>query len=134
MIQIRTIIEIAGFPKEHVEETMFKVIKNLKDNKNLKILKTSVAPVEEIKTMWSSFVELDAELPDFKELLNFCFDFTPSSIEILKPEKIEDNSEVFADFLNDLLARLHQYTAAVVNLNTQNKLLKKRLGEDQEEK
>ena len=29
-IKARAIIEIAGFPKEHVEETMIKVVENLK--------------------------------------------------------------------------------------------------------
>lgn len=127
MIKLRTLIEIAGFPKEYIEKVMDNLITKIKEDKDIVILKISVAETKQVKTMWSTFTELELEFKSFLSILNFCFDYTPSSIEILSPEHLEFKSVDFADFVNDLLARLHHYNMIVTNLNSENKVLKMNL-------
>jgi hypothetical protein len=114
-ISIRAIIEIAGFPKEHVDETMKNVVKSLEDTKGLTILKHKTFPVEKIEKMFSTFTEFDLELPNMDAVMAFCFNFMPSSVEFLKGKKNFEPIEV-NNIINDTLAQLHKYDMVVKNL------------------
>lgn len=126
-ITIRAIIEIAGFPKEHVEEIMKKVIDNLKSAFDLKDHKIyeAVALKDKMEGFWSTFSEVEMNFKDINELVIFCFEYMPSSIELLSPEEIKFKSNEMNNLFNDLLSRLHDYDMVVKNLNASNKLLKK---------
>ena len=60
-----------------------------------------------------------------KKLNEICFDFMPSVIEIIEPLDLKFESKDYEDFMNDLLARLHQYDFVVKNLRAENMMLKK---------
>ncbi|MBS3163551.1 hypothetical protein J4427_02570 [Candidatus Woesearchaeota archaeon] len=124
-ITIKAIIEIAGFPEEHVKNTMNMVIENLGKEKGISILKKNIAPVEKVTQMWSNFAELELRISNFKELNDFCFNYMPSSIEIMDPIKLNINSNEVDDLLNDLLARLHNFTMFLKNLQAENIVLKR---------
>ena len=127
MIKLRTLIEIAGFPKEHIEEVMKNIIIKIKEDKEIVVLNVSVADTKPVKQIWSSFAEFELEFKSFTSMLDFCFDYTPSYIEIISPQDLEFKSIEMSDFINDLLARLHQYNMVVANLNAENKVLKMKL-------
>jgi len=127
-IKIRSIIEILGSPKEHVERTMGIVLGKLKEKKDLKVLGEKTFEAEKIKDkpFWSVFTELDIEARSIDALLGYCFDFMPSSIEILEPERLDFQCSELNNVLNDVLGRLHQYDMILKNLYAENILLKKR--------
>ncbi len=108
-IKIRSIIEIVGKPKEHIEDTMKKVVDLIKSNEKFSLIEHKVAEVKEVKGLWSTFGEFEIAFSSFKEIGDFCFEFMPSSIEILSPEEIKTDSHEVEDFTNDVLAKLHQY-------------------------
>ena len=128
----RVIIEILGAPKEHVENTMKMVIEELEKRKEVKILKKDFAEAENVKdeklkNFWSSFVEVDLESEDIESLIGICFDFMPSSVEIIEPSDFRLNSRQVDDVLNDLLEKLHKFSMAMRNIHAENVLLKKKL-------
>ena len=129
MIIIKTIIEVAGFPKEHIEETMVKVIEKLKQES--KVTKHEVFEAVELKDklegFWSTFCDIEINFNNIEELIRFCFEYMPSSIEILSPEDLKFNNIEIANVFNDLLARLHHYDMLVKNLNASNQVMKKKL-------
>tara|TARA_Y100000310_G_C20609438_1_gene777238 strand:+ start:1033 stop:1425 length:393 start_codon:yes stop_codon:yes gene_type:complete len=127
MIQARVIIEIMGSPKEHVEKAMETVVDKFKKEDNVKVIKEDISKIAEVKQFWSTFVEFEIEIENIARLFDICFDYMPSSIEILEPEKVDLESEYTTDLLNDLLAKLHRYDMLVKNLNAQNFVLKKKL-------
>ena len=49
-----------------------------------------------------------------------CFDYMPSSIEILAPESMVIKNNEFAGFLNDLQARLHALNTGILQLKEKN--------------
>ncbi|MEW6063164.1 MAG: hypothetical protein AB1571_02225 [Nanoarchaeota archaeon] len=126
-ITINSIIEIAGFPEKHVSDTMKNVLDKLGQEKGIKIIKKSVAKVKKIKEIWSTFAELELEFDNIEKLFNFCFDYMPSSIEIIEPISVQSESNYISNVINDMLAKLHQYTMFISNLNAENKVLKNRL-------
>ena len=123
-IHAKAVVEILGTPKEHVEETMKMVMGKAKDNYNL-ISETTYA-AEEIEGLWSTFADLEVDFKSMDQLIGFCFDFMPSSIEIIEPMQFSIKCTDMANLLNDLLAKLHRYDMIVKNLNAENIILKKK--------
>jgi len=129
----RIIIEIAGAPKEHVEKTIDLVIESLKQFKDAEIIKSEKFPVKEQEIpgqkvtkakIFSAFTEIEILAKDLQTLIALCFEYMPSSIEIIEPENTKITSQTIAGFLNDLLARLHQTDMLMKNKNAENTILK----------
>lgn len=127
-LHIKAIIEILGKPKEHVEQTIAKVLEELKKREGLKVVTENIADTKEVEHFFSSYIDVELKLDDMDKLIDFCFDFLPSNIEIIDPEKIDIDSHLFAEYMNDLLAKLHQQSMVIRNLHAENLVMKEKLG------
>lgn len=123
------IIEILGSPEEHVKKTMQMILDKVKQYPETKILNQKLFDPEKMgdKHLWSTFAEISMEVKKVQTLTGFCFDFMPSSLEIIEPEELPMQHHAVSDVLNDLLARLHQYDMVLKNIHAENILLKKKL-------
>ncbi|MFA4887663.1 MAG: hypothetical protein WC595_05605, partial [Candidatus Nanoarchaeia archaeon] len=110
-----------------VDETMKRVVEKLKTEEGFKVLKETVVPAEKVKEMFSSFCEVEVKLTDLGKLNYLCLHYLPSSIEILDVENVTFTTREFTQYLNDLIAVVHQYNMLVANANAQNQMLKERL-------
>tara|TARA_Y100000310_G_scaffold138289_2_gene137245 strand:- start:44889 stop:45329 length:441 start_codon:yes stop_codon:yes gene_type:complete len=128
-LKVKAIIQVLGAPENHVQETLKKVVGKVKEVKEIQVLKEELADTQQMedKKLWSNFAELELQVKEMGALVNFCFDFMPSSIEILEPEKIGGTREPLTNLLNDLIARLHQYDMLLKNLHAENLMLKKKV-------
>lgn len=126
-IRCRTIIEILGKPKEHIEQTLREYVGNIRDDSELAILREEYAETKEQDKMWAKFVELDLVVKGVSKLIGFCFQYMPSSIEIIKPDEFRLLNSEMASFLNDLQGRLHNVDMLAKNLKLQNDFLRKNL-------
>ena len=126
-IEVRTIIEVAGFPKEHVEDSANKLIEAIKNLKNIKVETIELAEVKEVKDMWSTFLEAEIEFKNIDSIVEFCFNFMPSSIEILEPSNFRFEQRELTNLMNDLLRRLHNYSMAISGLVMEKKVMEKKL-------
>ena len=115
-MKTRLIIEIAGSPKEHVEEVMKQIIQKVQQEK--KVLRYNIFEAEQRGKLFSTFTEIDIDFNNFEELIGFCLDYMPSSIEILD-EKIDIKREETENVVNDLLAKLHEYDMTLKNLKAE---------------
>jgi len=132
MIETKALIEIAGYPKEHIKDTMDLVIERLKTDKDIFVKNVRVSDENQIKEIWSIFAEFDLEFENINTFLSFCFDYTPSSVEITRPEKLNINSIEFTGLINDLLETLHRYHVIIANMDAENKALKLNMAKGQE--
>ena len=121
----RVIIEMLGAPKEHIETTLKDYVENLKQDDTLKIIKEDIAPAEQQKKLFSVFAELEIWFKDPQRLIDFCFDSMPSSVDIIKPEKLTFNTKALTDTLNDLQAKLHDNDMIIKTTKAKNKILEK---------
>jgi hypothetical protein len=130
-MKIKAIIEVAGFPKEHVDETIIKVVDKLKEDfqVNKQEIYETIPLKDKMEGFWSAFCDIEISFKKVDDLTNFCFEFMPSSIEVLDPEELKFNNVEFANVFNDLLARLHHYDMMLKNLNASNQLMKKKIDE-----
>lgn len=128
-ITIKTILEILGTPQEHVEKALKAVIQKIQERKELHLLNHETYPVKKLddKPFWTGFIDAELQVDTTDALLNFCFDFMPSSVEITHPATLNLQSFQLNRLYNDTLARLHLYDMYVKNSYAENKLLKKQL-------
>ena len=65
VIKARSIIEIVGGPKEHVDKAMNIVVDKLREDKQIKLLKEKVfeaKPLEDKRPLFSTFCEVEIEV------------------------------------------------------------------------
>ena len=123
-IRCRTIIEVLGKPKEHVEDALKQYIEHIKEDHELVVLNEDYSEAKEQEKLWSKFVELDLVIKGTKKLVSFCFGYMPSSLEILKPEHLILSNAELSSFLNDLQARLHNVDMIVKKQKSENDFLR----------
>ena len=139
-ILCRAIVEIVGKPKEHVEGAIKMVVEKTEEIEGLKIERKEIAPIKSLKDeklektedkiqqlsgeLFSTFAELDLRAETIDPIASFCFEFMPSSIEIMEPEKTEVKLKDISKLLNDILSKIHNADMAVKRLNFENTTLK----------
>jgi hypothetical protein len=123
-IHCRSIVEILGKPEKHVQDTLREYVQKMKENKNLILLKEDYSETKEQEEgLFSIFVELELLIKGVGEVVFFCFDYMPSSVEILEPEQLIYKNRELSAFLNDLQQRLHTYDMALKQFKARNERL-----------
>ena len=121
-IHLRIIIEVIGKPKEYVEDSLKDYLKKIKSDKTYLIAKETIEAAEKQENYFSTFAELEILVKKSSDIISLCFDYMPSSIEIMAPERIIIKNNDFAGFLNDLQARLHALNTGIIQLKDKNTL------------
>ncbi|MEK6900325.1 MAG: hypothetical protein AABX05_04340 [Nanoarchaeota archaeon] len=123
-IHFRAVIEVLGKPKEHVDSSLKGYVQNIKDSKKYTITKEQFADLQKQQDseLWAAFAELELKTDSIQHLIDFCFDYMPSLIEIIEPHKLELNSTDISIFLNDLQAKLHGVDMLAKQLKMENTL------------
>jgi len=125
---VRTICELLGSPKEHIDKTMQILVQKAKDYKNSQVIKAKVFETKEQENgLFSSFVEFEILFNDLAALMGFCFDFMPSSVEIIEPEKSKIDAQTFTSWINEMQAKLHQVDKIAKESNIYKKIINKQL-------
>lgn len=122
-LEVRAIIELLGKPKEHIEETMSLLIEKLKTEPNMQITNIHIEETFEQEGMYATFAEIEVIVKKLDHLTGFCFDYMPSSIEIVRPARFEFPVKLLNDLYNDVQMRLHNTDMTLKNTRGQNVIL-----------
>jgi len=112
MIEAMIVIEIMGKPQEYVKEMMEMLLEKMNSEPGTKIKSKEVfepKPLKENPDLYTAFAEITLELDNVIALMNIAFNYTPSHIEIIKPENIAINNNDINSLFNELIMRLHGY-------------------------
>ncbi len=125
-ILFRAIIEVLGKPREHVDASMKGYLQKLRDDKKYTIMSEVLADLQkqENSDLWMVFAELEIKTSSLDDIINFCFDYMPSIIEILEPAQLTLSDGETSNFLNDMQAKLHYVDMLAKQLKTENDSLK----------
>lgn len=107
---IRTIVtfEVAGKPKQHVEDSLDLYIENLKKDERIYILQEDrEEAIKHDDGIFSTFSECEMLVKNLETFTWICINFSPASIEILEPDDLQMESREVTNWLNDLLAKVH---------------------------
>lgn len=133
-IQVKFIIPIVGSPKEHIEYTLNLVKDKLLKEEGIKEISTKVNKPQKLpdsEKMFSGFLEFELLVTDFSKLMGIIYDYLPSSIEIIAPEKIEEDTLKLTEILNDLANNLHRYSESILRLTAEKTLLARQIPDEQ---
>ncbi len=127
-IKTKVITEVIGSPKEHIEKALGMILNRIKDENYLEVIKAVSFDAKQIKNkFWSTFAEMEIHFGDINKVIDFCFNYMPSSIEILEPTSLTMSAKETNDMLNDVLAGLHKYDMVLKNVHAQNILMKREI-------
>lgn len=126
-IYARVIIEVLGKPKNHVEETIRGYVQKIKDEEAVYVVTEIFEEAIEKDKLWSTFVELEILAKTIQDLIGFCFDYMPASLEILQPIEFRLKDVEISNFLNDLQQKLHDIDMKVKYLKTENGFIKQNM-------
>jgi hypothetical protein len=125
---VRAVVELLGRPKEHIEKTIRSYVDKIKNDEGFTVLREefSDAKQQEGTELWATFVELEMKTT-LNHLIRFCFEYMPSIIEILQPDKIIFTDEQLSTIINDLQACLHQVDMIAKQVKVENDIYKKNM-------
>ena len=123
----RVIVEVAGFPKEHIELVIKQLVSKIKTEEE--VLRSDIFEIKKINEFWSTFTEIELVFTDLDRLSKFCFEYMPSSIEVIEPDRFSLDAKDFEDVYNDILGKLHHYDMNVKSIKAANLIFQKKLNE-----
>lgn len=123
----RVIVELAGFPKEHIESVIKKLVEKIKSEE--KVLRSDIFEIKKINEFWSTFTEIELIFADLDHLSKFCFEYMPSSIEVIEPDRFSLDAKDFENVYNDVLGKLHHYDMNIKNIKAANLIFQRKLNE-----
>lgn len=123
------ILDIVGRPKEHLVETLEKIIGEMDKEKGVIIKSKEIKEptlMKDQKNFYTTFAEIEVEVEDVLYLAILMFKYMPAHIEIISPEIIALSNNGLNDIFNELVRRLHGYDEVARMMQMEkNGLLKK---------
>ena len=108
-MRLNAIIEFKAVEKTLLKKHMGEITAALKKEKAFTVYDVREAEIIEEDDMESSFLEVNLSVMDFRALIKFLFYYGPTSIEVLKPSKIELSNFEFQDGLMELADIFQKY-------------------------
>jgi hypothetical protein len=126
-IRLRAVMQLIGKPKEHVEKKIRDYIDEIKENKTLMIFGEKISEAEKQGEVYGIVAEIEVVVKGLPNLVGFCIDYMPASIDIIKPDKFDFPQRTFNTFINDMLTKLYNVDMIAKRLGTENTILKKNM-------
>jgi hypothetical protein len=128
-VRSNVVLEVYGKPKEHIEKAIKMYLEKIKGDENkIVILNENIHDAAEQKDgFFSTFAELEIISEDLPTLIGFCFDYMPSSVEILAPENMKMSGREITHLINDLQAKLHSIDMTLKTTKTENEFLRRNM-------
>lgn len=123
-IRIRGIIDFQAVTEELLTKHMKKIKEALEKEKVFTIYSIDLAEPEPDSDMMSSFMEVNMTVKDFSALIRFLFYYGPSTIEVIRPSKIELSQYEFEAGLVDLANIFQKYATYFTKKLTKEELAK----------
>lgn len=124
-IQAIIIFEVVGSPKEYVEKALKNHLYKLKQDPSIEIIREEIEPPVRNDKLWSTLAEVEILVKGLEKFTWICMNFMPASIEVMAPKELVFKGRDLTNWLNDLLAKMHEIAMISQQLGQQNKLMLK---------
>ncbi|MFA6064674.1 MAG: hypothetical protein WCW44_00255 [archaeon] len=114
-IKIRAIIELKAVEENLLKKHLNKIKEAIEKDPVFTVYGITQAEIAEEEEMYSSFLEVTITVKDFPALVKFLFYYGPSSIEVMKPQKIEFSQYEFQEGLVSLSEIFQKYAEYFTN-------------------
>ncbi len=124
------ILEIIGKPAEHLVKTLEQIIKDMGEEKGVKIISKKISEPAELKDrkdFFTAFAEIEIEIEEALQLAILMFKYMPAHVEVVSPESLVLKNNEYGDILSELTRRLHKYDEVVRVVQMEKDILEKKL-------
>lgn len=105
-IKVRIFIELMGWPKETLNDTLKKIVDTIK--KKWTVYREDYSEPEKMgEKMFSSYVEFEAEFSDLKDLFNIVLNYGPTVVEIIEPTEVYISGSDMQDIMADISSKVN---------------------------
>lgn len=115
-LRLRAVIEAQGVEQGILEKTLSDLEKALRKEKDFTIYDAVLEKTIQEGDNYSSFLEVNLSVGSFKALVKFMYFYGPSSVEVLKPEKLEVALGDLQDGLGDIAEMIQSYNRYITKL------------------
>ncbi|MBN1940670.1 MAG: hypothetical protein JW772_00650 [Candidatus Diapherotrites archaeon] len=123
-MRIRAYIEMQAIEQDLLEKNLNNLADAMKKDSNFMVYSLEKAKIVKQEEYYISYLEVNLSVKDFTSLVKFMFFYAPTSIEVIKPEKISFLAQDFQDGLVDMADMINKYSAYITKLLNKEELEK----------
>lgn len=123
-LRIRAFIEIQAIEETLLKKQLSELEASMKKDKSFTLYNLDRAPIEKQGEYYSTYFEINFSVKDFASLMKFMFFYGPSSLEVVKPSKIEFSAQDLQDGLMEASDMVQKYSTVVHRLMNRDELEK----------
>jgi len=123
-LRLKVFIEMQAIEEELLKKQMDKLSKAIENDKEFTVYSIEKAEIVKEGEYYSSYLEVNFSVKNFTALVKFMFFYGPSSVEIIKPDKIEFSAQDLQDGLVDMSEMIQKYSAYITRLLNREELEK----------
>ena len=123
-LRIRAFIEMQAIEEELLKKQLLQLEESMKKDSNFTLYNLDKAPIEKQGDYYSTYFEINFSVKDFASLIRFMFFYGPSSVEVVKPAKIEFSAQDLQDGLMETADMVQKYSSAIHKLLNREELEK----------
>lgn len=113
-VRLKVLIDVQALVEEVAEKSLAEVEKALREEKDFTVYGVFKAkPISHGETV-TSYVEADVSVKDFKALVRLMYFFGPTSVEVVKPKKLEISIDDLQEGLMDMAEMIQAYNYHVL--------------------
>ena len=109
-LRLRAYIEMQAIEETLLKKNMDKIAEAMQKETVFTVYSLEKAKVSQQEEYYSSYIEVNLSVKDFASLIKFMFFYAPSSIEVLKPEKVSFSAHDLQDGLIDMTDMINKYS------------------------
>ncbi len=123
-LRIRAFIEMQAIEEELLKKQIVQLEEAMNKDKSFTLYNLDKAPIEKQDEYYSTYFEVNFSVKDFASLIRFMFFYGPSSVEVVKPAKIEFSAHDLQDGLMETADMVQKYSQAIHRLMNRDELAK----------
>jgi hypothetical protein len=123
-VECNVTLQMIGKPKEYLVESMNKIITGIEsEEKKYAIFETQFFDGDNKENFFTYVCEIKMLFSKPLDIIDFSFDYMPSTIELVDPPNISFSSADFSSFINEMLIKNHDLNMLTKTLSEQGKRL-----------
>lgn len=126
-LRVAIIIESKSNDKTSLREAMEKILTSLKNDDNYFIYDASLADIVVHDDLFSTYISAEVSCRDLFNLFRLIYYYGVTSIDVLRPEKLNVSLSDLQNSLSTIIDMVHGYTDMIYDLKRKNDVLSKNL-------
>jgi hypothetical protein len=123
-LKLRAFIEMQAIEEDLLKKQIQRFEETMNKDKSFTVYGLEKAPIEKQGAYYSTYFEVNFTVKNFAALMRFLFYYGPSSLEVIKPAKIEFSAQDLQDGLLEAADMVQKYSATVHKLMNREELAK----------